>query len=98
MSESACWRQTAPRVAAAAVSLVLPWVFPSGSAISLMSQMVVFVIFALSYNMLLGESGMFSLGHAVYFGLGGFVTLHAIRAVNAGWLWWPLELMPLIGG
>lgn len=60
--------------------------------------MGVFTIFALSYNMLLGESGMLSFGHAVYFGLGGFVTLHAIRGVHAGWLWLPLELMPLVGG
>src|SRR5699024_10535060 len=91
---TACVRQAAPWVVAAAVVTVLPWLFPSGSAVSLMSQMGVFVVFALSYNMLLGESGMFSFGHGVYFGLGGFVTLHAIRAVNAGWLWLPLELMP----
>lgn len=81
-----------------AVVIVLPYVFSSGSSISLMSQMGVFIIFALSYNMLLGEAGMLSFGHAVYFGLGGFFTLHAIRAGEAGGWSLPLELMPLVGG
>lgn len=85
-------------VAFAMVIVVLPYVFTSSASISMMSQMGVFIIFALSYNMLLGEAGMLSFGHAVYFGLGGFFTLHAIRAVNDGVWSWPLELMPLIGG
>ncbi|ERJ19376.1 inner-membrane translocator [Salinisphaera shabanensis T35B1] len=82
----------------ALVIAVLPYIFTSSSSISMMSQMGVFIIFALSYNMLLGEAGMLSFGHAVYFGLGGFFTLHAIRAVNDGVWSFPLELMPLVGG
>lgn len=82
----------------AALVGVLPYIFTSGSSISMMSQMGVFIIFALSYNMLLGEAGMLSFGHAVYFGLGGFFTLHAIRGVNDGAWSLPLELMPLVGG
>lgn len=82
----------------ALVIAVLPYIFTSSSSISMMSQMGVFIIFALSYNMLLGEAGMLSFGHAVYFGLGGFFTLHAINAVNDGAWSFPLELMPLIGG
>ena len=39
------------------------------------------IIFALSYNMLLGQTGLLSFGHAVYFGLGGFVAIHAMNAV-----------------
>ena len=56
----------------ALVIVVLPYIFTSSSSISMMSQMGVFIIFALSYNMLLGQAGMLSFGHAVYFGLGGF--------------------------
>ncbi|MES1941230.1 inner-membrane translocator [Salinisphaera sp. T5B8] len=82
----------------ALVIAVLPYIFTSSSSISMMSQMGVFIIFALSYNMLLGEAGMLSFGHAVYFGLGGFFTLHAMRGVNDGAWSFPLELMPLIGG
>ena len=38
----------------------------------MLSQMGIAIIFALSYNMLLGQTGMLSFGHAVYYGLGGF--------------------------
>lgn len=91
-------RHAAIWVVAIAVIGVMPYVFTSSSSIAMMSQMGVFIVFALSYNMLLGEAGMLSFGHAVYFGLGGFLTLHAIRAVNDGIGWFPLELMPLVGG
>jgi len=91
-------RRYALWVAGVVIVLVLPYIFTSGSAITMLTQMGVMVIFALSYNMLLGQGGMLSFGHAVYFGLGGFYTLHAMNAViNGGWSF-PLELMPLIGG
>jgi branched-chain amino acid transport system permease protein len=54
--------------------LGLPLVFDSILAISILNQMVIAIVFALSYNMLLGQGGMLSFGHAVYFGLGGFLT------------------------
>lgn len=91
-------RHAAVWIAAIVVIIVMPYVFTSSSSVSMMSQMGVFIVFALSYNMLLGEAGMLSFGHAVYFGLGGFLTLHAIRAVNDDVWSFPLELMPLVGG
>jgi len=63
---------------------------------SLLSQMGIAAIFALSYNMLLGQTGLLSFGHAVYFGLGGYVAIHAMRAINAG-LPVPMLLVPLFG-
>ncbi len=53
-------------------------------------------IFALSYNLLLGQTGLLSFGHAVYFGLGGYAAVHLMRAVNAG-LPIPMPLVPLAG-
>ena len=38
---------------------------------TMFSLMGIAIIFALSYNMLLGQTGMLSFGHAVYYGLGG---------------------------
>ena len=61
-------------IAAALVLLLLPHVFRSGSALTMMSLMGISIIFALSYNMLLGQTGMLSFGHAVYYGLGGFLA------------------------
>jgi len=63
---------------------------------SMISQMGIAAIFALSFNMLLGQTGLLSFGHAVYFGLGGYVAIHAMRFVNAG-LPVPMPLLPLFG-
>ncbi len=77
---------------------VLPLIFKSSFSISLLSQMGIAIIFALSYNMLLGHGGMLSFGHAVYLGLGGFLAMHALNRIGGGTLPLPLELLPLVGG
>jgi len=83
---------------AAIVMGVLPLVFSSGASVTMMSLMGFAIVFALSYNMLLGQTGMLSFGHAVYYGLGGFMTAHALNVVGAGKLPIPLPVMPLVGG
>ncbi|WP_088282971.1 branched-chain amino acid ABC transporter permease [Ideonella sp. A 288] len=87
-----------PWAVAAAVVVVLPFVFSSGSAITMMSLMGFGILFALSYNMLLGQTGMLSFGHAVYYGLGGFMTAHALNVIAAGKWPIPLPVVPLVGG
>ena len=77
---------------------LLPFLLRSGFMLSMASEMGIMIIFALSYNMLLGQGGMLSFGHAVYFGLGGFIAMHALNFINEGSLLLPLELLPLIGG
>ncbi len=77
---------------------IAPWLFRSGASLSLMSMMGTVMIFALSYNMLLGQGGMLSFGHAVYSGLGAFMAIHAINLASAGTLPLPLPLVPLVGG
>ena len=82
-----------------ALALVIaPLVFSSGSSLSLLSLMGTMMIFSLSYNMLLGQSGMLSFGHAVYSGLGAFFAIHAINLSSSGTLQVPLTLVPLVGG
>ena len=82
----------------AAVLLVLPLVPGLGSDFvrSMLSQMGIAAIFALSFNMLLGQTGLLSFGHAVYFGLGGYIAIHAMRLINAG-LPVPMPLVPVFG-
>jgi branched-chain amino acid transport system permease protein len=84
--------------AVALAMLVSPLCFPSRFAIALLSQMGIMIIFALSYNMLLGQSGMLSFGHAIYSGLGAFVAVHVLNRVGAGGVWLPVSLLPLAGG
>lgn len=76
----------------------LPLIFKQSFALSMLSQMGIAVMFALSYNMLLGQTGLLSFGHAVYFGLGAFFCAHALNFIGAGKLAFPVTLVPLIGG
>ena len=86
-----------PWLVAAAILAVLPFVFRSGTALTMMSLMGIAIIFALSFNMLLGETGMLSFGHAVYYGLAGFITIHAMNWVIRSGAAIPLPLMPFVG-
>lgn len=82
----------------ALVLLVAPLVFNKGASLSILCTMGTVMIFALSYNMLLGQGGMLSFGHAVYSGLGAYFAVHALNMAGAGQLPIPVSLMPLVGG
>jgi len=73
-----------------------PLVFNSGLGLTLLSQIGIAIIACLSYNILLGQGGMLSFGHAVYTGLGAYVAVHAFNLYGKAWL--PVSLVPLIGG
>ncbi len=85
-------------VAFALLMLAMPRVFDSGLSITMLSQMGIAIIACLSYNMLLGQGGMLSFGHAVYTGLGAFVAIHALNAWCAASPALPVSLVPLVGG
>lgn len=78
--------------------LGLPLLFDSILAISILNQMAIGIVFALSYNMLLGQGGMLSFGHAVYFGLGGFLSVHALMLIEFETMVFSILWIPLIGG
>ena len=78
--------------------LCLPLLLDDLFARSLMAQMGIMIIFALSYNMLLGQSGMLSFGHAVYSGLGAYFAIHALTWIARGQIVYPVSLLPLVGG
>ncbi|MDP3203400.1 MAG: branched-chain amino acid ABC transporter permease [Hydrogenophaga sp.] len=78
--------------------LVAPFVFTSNLAVTMLSQMGIAIIACLSYNILLGQGGMLSFGHAVYTGLGSYVAMHALNAASDGQLPIPVIMLPLVGG
>ncbi len=80
------------------VMLVAPLLFSSSLAITMLSQMGIAIVACLSFNMLLGQGGMLSFGHAVYSGLGSFVAIHALKAIGDGSFPIPVSLLPLVGG
>ena len=85
-------------VAVALLVLALPRIFGSGGALTTFSLIGISIIFSLSYNILLGQTGLLSFGHAVYYGLGGFLVIHAINLISTNKLPIPLPFVPLVGG
>ncbi|MCX7172622.1 MAG: branched-chain amino acid ABC transporter permease [Proteobacteria bacterium] len=83
--------------ALALLMIALPLVFNKGFALSLLCQISIMVIFALSYNMLLGQTGLLSFGHAVYFGTGAFATMHTLNLLGKT-ATLPVSMLPLVGG
>ena len=82
----------------ALVLVVAPLLFNSSLSHTMLSQMGIAIIVCLSYNMLLGQGGMLSFGHAVYSGLGAFIAIHTLNLVTQGRLLLPVSLVPLAGG
>jgi branched-chain amino acid transport system permease protein len=79
------------------ILLVLPALFTSSFALTLLCLTGIAAVACMSYNMLLGQAGMLSFGHAVYTGLGTFVAIHAMNKIVGGW-WIPMWAIPLVGG
>ena len=82
----------------ALVLIVAPLLFTSNLSITMLAQMGIAIIACLSYNMLLGQGGMLSFGHAVYSGLGSFAAIHVLNKVADGAWSVPVSLLPLVGG
>jgi branched-chain amino acid transport system permease protein len=81
----------------AVILIAMPLLLRSSFALTLLCQIGVVAIGCMSYNMLLGQTGMLSFGHAVYTGLGAFVAVHAMNTIVQGWPL-PLWMVPLVGG
>ncbi|MDB5859248.1 MAG: inner-rane translocator [Ramlibacter sp.] len=82
----------------ALILAVAPLLFTSSLSQTMLSQMGIAIIVCLSYNMLLGQGGMLSFGHAVYSGLGSFLAIHTLNLVSKGHWPIPVSLVPIAGG
>lgn len=93
-----------PFMLLAAAMLAIPLMEPSRGGYALINAIGINIVFALSYNMLLGQAGLLSFGHAVFFGLGGYAAIHAMMAIEEAtygapgpWGAYPVAALPLIG-
>ena len=82
----------------AAVLVIAPMVWSSSLALTMLTQMGIAIIACLAYNVLLGQGGMLSFGHAVYSGLGSYFAIHTLNMIGDGSLALPVSLVPLVGG
>ena len=55
--------------------------------LNMLTEIIIFALFAVSYNLLLGYAGLLSFGHAMFFGLGAFMTAIAIIHIPGLALW-----------
>ncbi len=61
--------------------------------IQIATMMALYVVLASSLNLIIGFTGMYSLGHGAFYGIGAYTS--AILAINLGWPFW--VTMPLGG-
>jgi branched-chain amino acid transport system permease protein len=77
------WINDRPALGLALLLLPLPFVLPEKS---LAAEILTFGLFALSFNLLLGYTGLLSFGHSTYLGLGSYGA--AIFLIRAGSNFW----------
>ncbi|CAH2786982.1 MAG: ABC transporter, permease protein 2 RSc1752 [uncultured Paraburkholderia sp.] len=87
------WRVVAPWLALVLFLTVPPFIWPQSWLLAYLVQTAAMIVFALSYNLLLGESGLLSFGHAAYSGLGALIAAQMFNRIDV-----PLPLLPLAGG
>src|SRR3546814_2415674 len=78
-----------------ALLLALP-LYLSTSLVNAAIQMLIAALFASAFNVLAGQGGMLSFGHAAYFAIGTFATIHGMNALDGAGLL-PTPFMPLLG-
>src|SRR5260370_11048476 len=80
------------------VFAIFPWVVPYKS---LGSQVLIYGLFALGFNLLYGYTGLLSFGSAAYWGLGAYGTGIALAKLKVTSLWLALGMglaAALVGG
>jgi branched-chain amino acid transport system permease protein len=94
--EPACsrWPLWAPYLATGLILLLL-LPFLSNYLKYVITKILIYAIFAMSLNLLYGYSGLFCLGHAIFFGVGGYTAgiLMIHYKVMSFWLVFPASLL-----
>lgn len=72
MSRLQFYRSTWVYILVAAALLALPFGYDNRTILFLITQIFIFGIFAMSYDLLLGYTGIVSFGHAMFFGIGAY--------------------------
>ena len=82
-------------VALGALALLFCPLFLSSYGQGLMTRFLIFALFAMSYNIVFGYAGLLSLGHAAFFGAGGYTVaiLNLHYGVNLFWISMPLGIL-----
>ncbi|MGP3562567.1 branched-chain amino acid ABC transporter permease [Geobacillus sp. BK01] len=66
------FKRSAPLVFSLLTFVIWPFLYDSRTLLILLSQIFIFAVFAMSYDLLLGYTGIVSFGHAMFFGIGAY--------------------------
>ena len=86
-------RAALPWIALGLLLVVPPCVSSQSWLVAWLAQTAAMIVFALSYNLLLGGAGLLSFGHAASSGGGALIAAQLFNRFGL-----PLPLLPLIGG
>ncbi|RDV32132.1 branched-chain amino acid ABC transporter permease [Lysinibacillus capsici] len=64
------------------IFIILPFVNDSRTLLILLTQIFIFGILAMSYDILLGYTGIVSFGHAMFFGIGAYTTAVMLKQMD----------------
>lgn len=78
-----------------ALAIALPFVAGFGAQ-NVAIKVAITAIFALAFNLLWGQAGLLSFGHAAYYAIGTFASIYAMQAIERGF-GLPTPLVPLVG-
>jgi len=83
-----------PYITGALILIILP-LFISTYFVSMLTKVLIFAIFAISLDLLVGYTGLLSLGHAAYLGVAGYTAgiLMVHYGIESLWLVLPLSLL-----
>lgn len=91
------WSKAVP-VAIAFVVLALFPLFGSGFYTDLVGKIMIYAIFAMSLELLVGQVGLVSFGHAAFFGIGAYAVALVTAKVDAASLWLVLPAALIAAG
>jgi len=77
-----------------ALGILMPFVIKKYH-LNMLTEIIVFALYAVSYNLLLGYAGLLSFGHAMFFGMGAFTVAVALIHIP-GLSMWNAVLMALM--
>ncbi|MFD2452875.1 branched-chain amino acid ABC transporter permease [Ideonella paludis] len=83
------WARVMPVLLAFGVLAALPALI-SGFYVELAMKVMILAIFALSLELLVGQTGLVCFGHAAFFGIGAYAVTLLSPEGEAGSLWWTL--------
>ena len=78
----------------AVVLIGLPAVIPNSYVMQLVLNIIIYVILAMGLNLLTGFTGILSLGHAAFFGVGAYAS--GILNTRLGWPFWATLIVSMV--